>query len=99
MGNKAVITTEKKEIGIYLHWNGHKEKIEDYLATCKKLGHRPPEEDNYGWARLCQVIGNDMKGSLSVGIDKLENLDCDNKNNGMYIIKNWKIIKREYYTE
>ena len=96
MGNRAVITTEDKKIGIYLHWNGGRHSIEGFLAVCKELGHRPPETDSYGWARLCQVIGNFFGGTTSIGIDLLDNLDCDNGDNGMYIIKNWEIIGREF---
>jgi hypothetical protein len=97
MGNRAVITTEKEEIGVYLHWNGGRDSVEGFLAVCKQLEHRPPEEDCYGWARLCQVIGNFFGGTTSLGIDKLENLDCDNGDNGMYIIKDWKIIGRKFF--
>ena len=58
MGNRAVITTEDKNIGIYLHWNGGRESIETFLAYCDMKGIRPFEIDNYGWARFCQVVGN-----------------------------------------
>ena len=97
MGNRAVITTEKEEIGVYLHWNGGRDSVEAFLAVCKELKHRPPESDCYGFARLCQVIGNFFGGTNSLGIDKLENLDCDNGDNGMYIIKNWEIVGRKYF--
>lgn len=97
MGNRAVITTENEDLGVYLHWNGGRDSVEGFLAVCKELGHRPPESDCYGWARLCQVIANYFSGTTSVGIDKLENLDCDNCDNGVYIIKNWKIVGRKYF--
>ncbi len=97
MGNRAVITTKEKELGVYLHWNGGRDSVEGFLAYCKKVGHRKPEEDNYGWARLCQVIGNYFGGTCSIGIDKLDNLDCDNGDNGVYIIEDWEIVDREYF--
>lgn len=97
MGNRAVITTEKEDLGIYLHWNGGRDSVEGFLAVCKKLGHRPPESDCYGWARLCQVIGNFFGGTNCLGIDKVENLDCDNGDNGVYIIRNWEIVGRKYF--
>lgn len=53
--------------------------------------------DNYGWARLCQVIGNFFGGESSVGIDTISNLDCDNFDNGTYIIDGWNIVGREYF--
>lgn len=56
-----------------------------------------PSEDNYGWARLCQVIGNFFGGTLSIGIDVVNNLDCNNGDNGTYIIDGWKIVDRKYF--
>lgn len=94
MGNRAVITTREKEIGVYLHWNGDREFVEGILMFCKLKGYRPPEKDNYGWARLAQTIGNFFGGELSVGIDLYDNLDVDNGDNGVYVIENWKIVDR-----
>ena len=96
MGNRAVITTEDKQIGIYLHWNGGRNSVEGFLLYCKLKGYRCPENDCYGWARLCQVIGNFFGGELSVGIDKYDRLDTDNGNNGTYIIKDWQIVGKEF---
>ena len=55
MGNRAVIATREKKIGVYLHWNGGRDSVEGFLTYCKLKGYRCPEKDNYGWARLCQV--------------------------------------------
>lgn len=69
MGNRAVITTSQSkdvqtsiDIGVYLHWNGGRDSVEAFLSYCKLRGFRPPERDCYGWARLCQVIGNFFGG-------------------------------------
>ena len=103
MGNRAVITTnvnkpDNQKIGIYLHWNGGRDSVEAFLTYCKIAGYRNPINDNYGWARLCQVIGNFFGGGLSIGIDTLDNLDCDNGDNGMYIFdENWDIVGRENF--
>lgn len=96
MGNRAVITTADKEIGIYLHWNGGRDSVEAFLTYCKIRGYRCPENDCYGWARLCQVIGNFFGGEYSVGIDVYKKLDIDNGDNGTYIIKDWQIIGKEF---
>lgn len=99
MGNRAVITTESREIGVYLHWNGGRDSVEGFLAFCKQMKFRPPEQDCYGWARLCQVIANFIgPDGLSIGIDRYEHLDTDNGNNGVYIIRDWEIIGREFFT-
>lgn len=101
MGNRAVITTRENwrncGVGIYLHWNGGRDSVEAFLKYCDLKGYRSPDQDCYGWARLCQVIGNFFGGGLSVGIDTLWHLDRDNGDNGVYIIENWKIIDRYYF--
>lgn len=105
MGNRAVITTSmmndvknSNDIGVYLHWNGGRDSVESFLTYCKMQGFRCPEYDNYGWARLCQVIANFFGGDgLSVGIDKCCNLDCKNGDNGVYVIKNWEVVGRRYF--
>lgn len=104
MGNRTVITTDRDsldvaksdEIGVYLHWNGGRDSVEAFLAYCKLKNYRKPEEDNYGWARLCQVIGNFFGGSTSIGIDRCCRLGCKNGDNGVYIIKDWEIVGRRY---
>lgn len=104
MGNRAVVTASRSlevkgssDIGVYLHWNGGRDSVEAFLLYCKLKGYRSPDSDNYGWARLCQVIGNFFGGELSIGIDKCCNLDCDNGDNGVYIIKGWDIAGRQYF--
>ena len=97
MGNRAVITTSKKDLGIYLHWNGGRDSVEAFLEYCKLQHFRSPESDIYGWARLCQIIGNYFGGGLSVGLGRYYELDTDNWDNGVYIIRNWEIIGREYF--
>ena len=97
MGNRAVITTKEKKIGVYLHWNGGRDSVTAFLTYCKMKEYRTPESDNYGWARLCQVIGNFFGGSCSIGIDEYDVLDTDNGDNGVYIIENWEIVDREFY--
>lgn len=97
MGNRAVITTRQKKIGIYLHWNGGRDSVEAFLTYCKLQEFRCPPDD-YGWTRLCQVIANFFGGGgLSVGIDEYYKLDTDNGDNGVYIIENWEIVDREYF--
>ena len=90
MGDRAVITTEDKEMGVYLHWDGDITSVTAFLTWCKLRGIRAPDYQNYGWARLCQVIANYIEGAyygaarrigceetfsgLSVGVDRYENL-------------------------
>lgn len=101
MGNRAVITTRENfnndGVGVYLHWNGGRDSVQAFLTYCKMKGYREPTSDNYGLARLCQVIGNFFGGGLSIGIDKCSHLDYDNYDNGTYIIDGWDIVDREYF--
>lgn len=98
MGDRAVITTENKDMGIYLHWDGNRNSVNGFLTYCKMQGFRAPENDSYGWARLCQIIANFFGGNgLSVGIGKYESLYTNNFDNGTYIIADWEVIGREFF--
>ncbi len=96
MGNRAVITTapfDPSNIGIYVHWNGGQESVEGFLMACRKLEYRSPETDDYGMARLCEAIGIYFGGALSVGVNRCDNLDCDNGDNGVWLIGNdWQLV-------
>jgi len=104
MGNRAVITTacgnakNSDKLGVYLHWNGGRDSVEAFLAYCKLQNFRLPETDSYGWARLCQVVGNYFGGSTSIGVDVCHRLDCNNHDNGVYIVRDWEIVDRQYFS-
>jgi hypothetical protein len=98
MGNRAVITTNQNldETGIYLHWNGGRDSVEAFLAYCNLKGYRTPNYDSYGWAYLAGVITNFFGDGHSCGVNIAHNLDCDNYDNGVFIIKDWLIVGRKY---
>jgi hypothetical protein len=101
MGNRAVLAfinddgkKDKNSVGIYLHWNGGRDSVEGFLQTAKDYELR---SGSYGVARLTQIIANGLGGTLSLGVDMLKNLDCDNYDNGVYWIdQNFNIVDREY---
>lgn len=99
MGNRAIIQTkashESESIGVYLHWNGGRDSVEAFLKYCELKGYRAPDQDYYGWARLCQVIGNYFGGIYSVGIDNFSKDAGEWQDNGTYIIEGWQIIDRK----
>lgn len=103
MGNRCVITTEEnflknEGLGIYCHWQGGRDSVTAFLRYCKLRCFRRPENDDYGWARLCQVIGNFMGADgCSVGVDDIKRLDMDNYDNGTYLIRDWEIVGRRYF--
>jgi len=90
MGNRAVISLGKKHadsnVGIYLHWNGSKDDIETFLNDARKLMADRIGDDTYCAARLIQVIGNLIPGNLSFGVGLCSELDCDNGDNGTYVV-------------
>jgi len=97
MGDRAVISNKSKNLGVYLHWYGYREFVESVLAYCDVKQYRSPDvDDEYGWARLCQVLGNTLGGTISLGIGRFERMDTDNWDNGTYIIEGWDIKERLY---
>jgi hypothetical protein len=93
MGNRAVIQfgDAKDAMGIYLHWNGGEESVRAFLEAGRVYEIRYSED--YGVARLAQIIGNFFGGSLSVGVGLARKLDQDNGDNGTYIIDDEGHIK------
>ncbi len=99
MGNRAIITTPRKELGVYLHWNGERESVEAFLAYCELKGYRTPTCDaSYAFARLAQVVGNFFGGGLSVGVVGEADIDAmaGGLDNGIYLLDGWKIAGREF---
>lgn len=84
-------------IGIYLHWVGGYDCVNAFLTYCKMRGFRSTNEDNYGWARLIQVISNYLGGDTGIGVGPIRTLDCDNWDNGVYLIKDWEIKGRNFF--
>ena len=101
MGNRAIIQTKESSeyegIGVYLHWNGGYDSVSAFLKYCELKGYRAPDHDCYGWARLCQVVGNFFGGGLSLGIDNFSKDAGEWQDNGTYIIEGWKIVDRKHY--
>lgn len=100
MGNRGVITTRQDlaedGVGLYLHWNGGRDSVEAFLDYCRLRGFRGLPDD-YGYARLAQVIGNFLGGEgLSVGLGPVKLLDQDNYDNGVYLVRGWEIEGRLY---
>lgn len=100
MGNRAVIQfgPDPDALGIYLHWNGGPESVNAFLDYAKEVGLRV---DDYGVARLAQVIGNYFGGILSVGVGLARDLDRDNWDNGTYVLAagTWDVAARLYAPE
>ena len=98
MGNRAVITTRKRDLGVYLHWNGGRDSVEAFLEYCRLRGFRAPETDDYGWARLLQVVCNYMGGEgLSVGVWPYttdEEALSAGDDNGVYVTEGWRVVGR-----
>lgn len=101
MGNRAVVAMEVEGIprehspAIYLHWNGGRDSVEAFLESARRLDVRTDEQ--YSMARLVQIIGNYIGGTLSVGLGTVSTTDADNGDNGLYWISpDLRITDREY---
>mgnify|MGYP003625084668 FL=1 len=103
MGNRAVITIKEKNIpqedwqSLYLHWNGGRDTVEPLLHVAKLYDLRCQDDPSYAIARLSQIIGNTLGGKLSLGVGTYKQLDTDNADNGVYVVKDWEIVDREYH--
>ncbi len=98
MGNRGIITTAEKDLGLYLHWNGGLSSVEGFLAYCKLKRYRTPLEcPDYAFARLAQVVGNFFGGTCSVGLIPYrsdEDALAMAWDNGVYVVGNWEIEQR-----
>ena len=92
MGNRAVISNREAwgDVAIYVQWNGGRPSIEAFLEYARDKGIR---DDDYGLARLTQIICNFFGGTLSVGVANIDRLDTDG-DHGIYEISNWEIVER-----
>lgn len=109
MGCRCVITdisvneqNMDKKLGIYLHWHGDKETVQELLEKVKAKHPRGVISDpSYGYARLCQIIADEITAEAlaspfeaakshayetGIGIGIVSDLDCHNYDNGV-----WKI--------
>ena len=96
MGNRAVITIKEKDTpkedwnSLYLHWNGGRDSVEPFLHVAKLYGIRCNSDSSYAIARLSQLIGNTLGGTLSLGVGAYKCLDTNNYDNGTYVIENFE---------
>lgn len=96
MGNRAVIIEFGKQDGIYLHWNGGRDSIEPMLYYAKNL-----------LSLDLSTFKNTLKkvefiaaccGFDPTYADNYSKLDCDNWDNGVYVInKNYEIVSRMFF--
>ena len=102
MGNRAVITIKEKDVpqedwnSLYLHWNGGRDSVEPFLHVAKLYEIRCQEDSSYAIARLSQLIGNTLGGTLSLGVGAYKCLDTNNYDNGTYVVEDWEIVEREH---
>ena len=103
MGNRAVITIKENNTpkedwqSLYLHWNGGRDSVEPLLHVAKLYGIRCQADPSYAIARLSQLTGNTLGGTLSIGVGTYKQLDTDNYDNGVYVVKDREIVDREYH--
>jgi len=101
MGNRALLVSEKTNIGVYLHWNGGFDSVSAFTEYCRLRNFRDFDDD-YGVARFCQIVGNFFGGSLSIGVVDTSHITEENAgwyDNGIYVIEGWKIKRHIGYED
>ena len=98
MGNRAVIELEQSGLGIYMHWNGGRDSIEPLLHVAKE--YKIQSKGKYFLlSSLCKMIANSFTSTYSppVEANPIDTLDCDNFDNGVYVISsNLDIVDRKF---
>ena len=98
MGNRAVIELEQSGLGIYMHWNGGRDSIEPLLHVAKE--YKIQSKGKYFLlSSLCKMIANSFTSSTysPVEANPIDTLDCDNFDNGVYVINsNLDIVDRKF---
>lgn len=88
MGNRAVITKLGSEKGIYLHWNGGMDSVKPIVWFAKHFIFDMEELDAINFVAKCWGLDPDYRNASE--------LDCNNYDNGVYIVNNGVIIGRVY---
>ena len=88
MGNRAVLQLNET-MGMYVHWNGGLDTIKPFLDIAKEYGLKAGDAEDL--KELFQL-------AFSQGeIGKLNFLDCDNDDNGVYVLdEDLNIVGRKY---
>jgi len=83
-----------------LHWNGGRDSVEGFLLATKAVMAGRLGDGLYGAARLVQVIGTFHEGNLSFGMGLQKTLDCDNSDNGLYVVntETMEITERHFFS-
>lgn len=90
MGNRAVIIEKGKLKGVYLHWNGGRDSIKPILFYCANFMKEDDALDTFEF--VCKCIGFEPKAFENYNVT-----DCNNGDNGVYIIDDkYEIIGRMY---
>lgn len=88
MGNRAVITTLGNPNGVYLHWNGGRDSVAPLAFYAYNFIADKPTLEAFAYvAERCGL--HPEKGNLG-------ELDCDNGDNGLYLIQGGEIVGRAF---
>lgn len=95
MGNRAVITTEDEEWGLYTHTHGNRGFVDGALNYARMK--YPEWAGPCGRLRILRDIFQNVAGEGGLILGGYTRLDRDNGDNGVYIINSyWEIIGRKY---
>lgn len=111
MGNRAIVAfqaepKQKKVLGVYFHWNGGPESVYPFLDALDKYEVRG--DGNYEVARFVQIVGNFMRGTLSLGIEIIDLAAAESQgyvsgwDNGLYVVNRsgeHRTVRRKRYVQ
>ena len=100
MGNRAVIQMKGSNAGFYVHWNGGRDSVLPFLDLMRNVGIKgrdcvdTPETLIAKLALMWKVIFD-----ADLVVDNVARLDCDNYDNGVYLIdEDFNIVGRKFYS-
>lgn len=96
MGNRAVIVNvndmRPEATCVYLHWNGGKDSVSAFLKAARELG---VEGGLPAFAEMLAERFFECKVGINIYVEEYGRADCDNGDNGVYIIDdNFELVGR-----
>ncbi len=97
MGNRAIITTQTRALGVYLHWNGGRDSVESFCKCLHDCGAPAPGAHGEGLGAIATLAANFFGlNGLSVGLSPYtSDQRMDPGDNGIYVLADdsWEIAE------
>lgn len=84
--------------GVYIHWLYGDDKAEAYMRLAKELNLRT-EDPGVEAAHLAHLMLLNEGLNETIEVGDISDLDCNNYDNGLYVVKKWNIEKKFFSEE